>query len=353
MIEFWRAGGGSESTNPEAAPAVEAEGWDGQMFMDSQSLGREPYVLMGAWAMRTERLKLGTGVTNPLTRHPAVTAAGAASVHAISGGRAVLGIGRGDSALAYLGYAPVRLPQFERALNNIQTLLSGGEISFGGHDMLGDAPTLDSLALGHRPSGTQLKWLPPELPKVPLDVAATGPKVIEMSVALAERVTFSVGAMPERLDWAMDIARGVGRDGVSYGAQIIVVCDTDLDKAMEWAKSAVAPLARFQVMQGNAAGPTGGSDDANFSAVGESYDMTKHGKVHETEKLVGTSFTPDFVKRFAVVGPPDHCIERLLELVRCGMERFVVVGPGFYDEPRGNRGGLFASEVMPAVRAAA
>jgi len=58
---------------------------------------------MGSWAAATERLKLCTGVSNPLTRHNAVAAACAATLQAISGGRAVLGIGRGDSALAYLG----------------------------------------------------------------------------------------------------------------------------------------------------------------------------------------------------------------------------------------------------------
>lgn len=353
MIEFWRAGGSGESTYPEAAAPAEAEGWDGQMFMDSQCLAQDPYVLMGAWAMATKRIKLSTGVTNPLTRHPAVTAGAAATLHAISGGRAVLGIGRGDSALAYLGRSPARLEMFDRTLNDIQTLLSGGEIDFAAPENEADAGSLHDLALGDKPKTSRLQWLPEDLPKVPLDVAATGPKVIEMSAPIAERVTFSVGAIPERIDWAVEVARaarakkGLGQDGISYGAQIIVVCDSDLEKAMAWASGAVAPLARFQVIQGEAAGPTGGSDD-DLSKVRTSYDMTKHGKINEGQKLVGTQFTPEFVTRFAIVGSPDHCIERLLELVKCGLERFVVVGPGFYDEPRG----LFAREVMPAVRAA-
>jgi 5,10-methylenetetrahydromethanopterin reductase len=356
MVEFWRAGGGGDSTYPEAAVPAEAEGWDGQMFMDSECIGRDPYVLMGAWAKLTQRMMLSTGVTNPITRHPVVTASAAASVHAISGGRAVLGIGRGDSALAYLGQAPARLGLFEKCLTDLQTLLSGGEISFGGYQTAGETRSVEEISLGDRPAASRLQWLPPELPKVPLDVAATGPKVIAMSARIAERVTFSVGAIAGRIDWALGIAReaqaGHGRD-VSYGAQIIVVCDTDVDKALAWALGAAAPLARFQVMEGQTAGPESGSDQANFEALGTSYDMTKHGAIHATNKLVGKSLSPDFVKRFAIVGKPDTCIERLLELVQCGLERFVVVGPGFYPEPTGSRGGLFASEVMPAVRAAA
>src|SRR5580658_9565926 len=134
MIEFWKAGGSETTASMDAARSVEADGWDGQMFMDSQSLCADPYVRMGVWAAATERIKLSTGVTNSLTRHPAVTAAAIATVQSISGGRAVLGIGRGDSALAYLGYAPAGLASFRRALIDLQTLLGGGEVAFSTHD---------------------------------------------------------------------------------------------------------------------------------------------------------------------------------------------------------------------------
>ena len=90
------------------------------------------------------------------------------------------------------------------------------------------------------------------MPKVPLDVAATGPKVIEMAAPIAERVTFSVGATAGALSWALDIARaarrkqGLSDAGVSYGAQIIVVCHPDIEAVREAATSFVAPLARFK-----------------------------------------------------------------------------------------------------------
>jgi 5,10-methylenetetrahydromethanopterin reductase len=355
MVEFWRAGG--NTTTIESVRAAEAEGWDGQMFMDSQCLSIDPYVLMGACAMVTERIKLSTGVTNPLTRHIAVTAGGAASLQSISGGRAVLGIGRGDSALAYLGRAPARLPAFERSLEALQTLLSGGRIDFSASGLSEDAPSLATLSLGDRPTGSALQWVPKDLPKVPLDVAATGPKVIEMAAPLAERVTFSVGAIPERVAWAIELggdareARGLPRAGVAYGAQLIVICDTDADRALEHAVSAVPPLARFQVIQGEVAGPASDEDRAHFAAIRRGYDMTKHAKTMENNKIIGGQLSPDFLRRFAIVGSPEHCTERLLELVRLGLERFVVVGPGFYPDA-GGRGSLFAREVIPAMRAA-
>jgi 5,10-methylenetetrahydromethanopterin reductase len=354
VLEFWRAGGTESNATLGEARRVEAEGWDGQMFMDSQSLCADPYARMGVWAAATQRIKLSTGVTNPLTRHPAVTATAAATVHAISGGRAVLGIGRGDSALAYLGYAPSGLAAFARALEQLQTLLRGGEIQFGTEESL--APSADTLSLGGRPTVTRLHWLPKDLPKVPLDVAATGPKVIELSAPIAERVTFSVGAMPERVSWALDLARAARKkkcldeEGVSFGVQIIVVCHPDVEAMRTVATSMVAPLARFQVIQGRAAGPLSADDGENFAAIQRGYDMTKHGMVHADDKIKGGTLSWEFVRRFAIVGSPDHCVERLLELASLGIERFVIVGPGYHPEARSAGSTLFASEVLPAIR---
>ncbi len=352
MVEFWRAGGSVSGSSAAQAQAVEAEGWDGQMFMDSQSLSADPFVLMGAWTLATKTLKLCTGVTNPATRHPAVLAANIASVQSLSGGRAVLGIGRGDSALAYLGHAPVTLPGFRKALSTLQTLLAGEEAEFGAQPLFAEASSAESLALGARPAAMRLKWLPEGLPKVPLDVAATGPKVIEMAAQIAERVTFSVGAMKDRLAWALDLARRAGGSRkLSFGAQIIVVCHPDIEAVRPAATSFVAPLARFQVIQGQAAGPQSEVDAANFAAIRGTYDMTKHDHVIAHDKLKGAELDWDFVQRFAIAGPPEHCIERLLELAALGIERFVVVGPGFHPEAGQGGRSLFTSAVMPAVRA--
>jgi len=362
MLELWRAGGSNTSATPELAQAVEAEGWDGQMFMDSQCLSADPYAQMGVWACSTRRIRLSTGVTNPFTRNLAVIAGAAATIQSISGGRSVLGIGRGDSALAYLGHAPVGLAVFETALRHLQTLLSGGEIPFAEFGSSGDAPDIHSLSLGGRPDAVKLRWLPDGLPKVPLDVAATGPRVIRMAALIAERVTFSVGAEPERMEWALATARaarqaqglddGLGDGSVSYGAQLVVVCHPDEATAMEVAMHMAPPLARFQVIQGKQVGPADAAMAENLDAIRSGYDMNKHGVHDARDRIVGGGLTPDFVRRFAIVGSPDHVTERLLGLRKLGLERFVVVGPGFYPDSWGEARNLFASEVIPALRAA-
>jgi 5,10-methylenetetrahydromethanopterin reductase len=350
MVQFWRLNGPRGNTPAMTAPAIEAEGWDGQHFMDSQSLNGDPYALMGAWAMMTERLGLCTGVTNPLTRHPAVTASSIATIQAISGGRAALGIGRGDSALAYLGHAPAKLARFERALQDIQALLRGEEVVFEPFYGAEAAGSIDTLSLGGRPSCAGLKWLSPDVPKVPLDVAATGPKVIAMGARIAERVTFSVGATPTRVGWAIDLGRAAaGERHVSWGVEIIVMCHPDIEAVRDAATSAVAPLARFQVMLAEAAGPLDELDRRNLGAIRRGYDMNKHSSQDPHSKIIGAEIDFDFVRRFAIVGPPDHCIERLRALIALGIERFVVVGPGFHPEYQAGRS-LFAEEVIPALR---
>ena len=357
MLEIWRAGGANTGADAATAQAVEAEGWDGQMFMDSQCLSADPYAQMGVWACSTERLMLSTGVTNPLTRNLAVTAGSAATIQAISDGRAVLGIGRGDSALAYLGHSPVSASRFETAIAQLQILLAGGEIPFAQFGSSGEAGSVHEMSLGARPEAVRLSWLPAGLPKVPLDVAATGPKVIAMGALAAERLTFSVGAQAERLGWALEQAQrarreqGLGDEGISFGAQLVVVCNSHEEKAMEAAMQLAPPLARFQIIEGKQVGPGSAEARRNLDAVKTGYDMTRHSETASNKKIRNGALSPDFVREFAVVGNPEQVTARLLDMMRMGLDRFVVVGPGVY--PPGwseEECGLFAQEVIPALR---
>ena len=78
---------------------VKAEqlGFDSGWTYDSPILWQEPYPLITLLAAQTERMRIGMCVTNPVTREPAVTASAHATLQDISGGRMVMGIGRGDS----------------------------------------------------------------------------------------------------------------------------------------------------------------------------------------------------------------------------------------------------------------
>jgi 5,10-methylenetetrahydromethanopterin reductase len=359
-LELWKAGYQVHDLAGAARrPHAEAEGWDGQMAMDSQSLSADPYVVLAELATRTTRLLLGTSVTNPGTRHPAVTANAMVSLQALSGGRAVLGIGRGDSAMAFLGRAPLPVDAFERCLLAIQAYLRGEEVPFDALDGSGPSaahPDLSSLELGRAPEAVRIRWIPADLPKVPLDVAATGPRVIAAAARTAERVTVGVGAAPERVAWAVETARaaraaaGLDPAGISMGAQLIVIPHPDRAEAVRLATDLAAPLARFSTLDGRVVGPTSPAEHEVFERLRARYDMTRHGDVGAAS---GT-LPPEFVERFAVVGPPDDCVARLAELVDAGLERMVVCGPTGFVDPVAERRSreLLVREVLPGLRAA-
>src|SRR4051794_4438652 len=187
-LELWTTAVSLPKLAARQAEAAEEAGWDGIVFTDSQNLGSDVYVAMAMATAATERIQLATGVTNPVTRHPAVTATAIASIQAESGGRAVLGIGRGDSALAHLGYAPAPPAVFRRYLERLQGYLRGEDVPFDPAEPAG-LHSVDALALAAGPEASRLHWLRPTQTKVPVDVAATGPKVIGIAAELCERIS--------------------------------------------------------------------------------------------------------------------------------------------------------------------
>ena len=113
-MELWTLTHSNPQHAYDVAKRAEAQGWHGMLVVDSQNLAADSYVALTLAATGTDRIGLGTGVTNSVTRHPAVTASAAMAVQTVSGGRMVLGIGRGDSALAHLGRSPARFPSSQR-----------------------------------------------------------------------------------------------------------------------------------------------------------------------------------------------------------------------------------------------
>jgi 5,10-methylenetetrahydromethanopterin reductase len=172
-------------------------------------------------------------------------------VQAESAGRAVLGIGRGDSSLAHLGRAPAPVPVFERYVGQLQAYLRGDEVPLDQLDGGRDAgPSADTLELAGSPTASSLRWLPPDLAKVPVDVMASGPKVIEGAARLADRVTFAVGSDPGRLralDTALAARTSVGRafSDNELGVFLPIVVHDDRATARQLISSAVASYARF------------------------------------------------------------------------------------------------------------
>src|SRR5215213_4382024 len=95
---------------------AERLGFDYGWTYDSHVLWQDSFPTLALAAAATSRIRLGHMVTNPGTREPTVVASSYATLHDISEGRMVMGIGRGDSARRYIGQKPVPVGRFEQAL---------------------------------------------------------------------------------------------------------------------------------------------------------------------------------------------------------------------------------------------
>ncbi len=336
-VEIWTLSVPLPKLSGELAARAEAAGFDGIAFTDSQNLTGDVFVGLALAAEATERIGLATGVTNPVTRHPAATASAIATVHAISGGRAVLGVGRGDSALFQIGLEPVPLASFERFLISVATYLRGGEVELDGFS-------------------SRLRWLSSVgLPAVPIDVAATGPRVIELAARIADRITFAVGANPARLRWGIEKARssrraaGLDPDTLRFGAYVNVAPHPDIAIARELVRGGVGTMAHFSGMRGSSAEGVASEDRVVFSGIHQRYEREQHtlGRARHAAAL-----DAGFLDRFAVVGPTRQCVARLRELVDAGATKLIVTGASFdadRDEAARSRT-LFEREVLPALK---
>ncbi len=336
-MELWSVRIPETGTVVAQAERAERVGWDGITFTDSQNLVGDPFVAVALAAAATERLRFATGVTNAFTRHPAALANVAATVQETSGGRFVLGIGRGDTALFHLGLKPMKVDRFAELVTDVQAYLANDTIDCDGHP-------------------SRLRWLDrAKQAKVPLDVVASGPRVLSFAAGIAERVTLAVGADPDRVAWALDLARtaavDAGRDPaeISFGMYVNVGCHPDLDAARDLISGAVAAFAHFSSMPGSSGAGLAEPDRAVVAEVGRRYDSNEHlsNAAAHTEPL-----NAEFVDRFAVVGSPEVCVDRLRALAGLGIDRFVMTGPSFRADRDHARIAeqLITGEVLPALR---
>jgi 5,10-methylenetetrahydromethanopterin reductase len=311
----------------ELARQAEAWGFTGMLLADSQNLNADIWVELALAGATTSRLRLGPGVTNSVTRHIAVTASAACTLQAETGGRASLGFGRGDSALAQIGRRPVPVAEFERSLELLQGYLRGEEVQLGA-------------------TASSIRWLSESgLAKVPVHVAATGPRTIEAAARHADGVDLSVGAELDRLRWAAGVARAGAPRGLQLGAYLNVAVDPDRAAARELVRGSVAIFARFATE----GAPVSGLSDVTRRGI----EQLASGYEHEHHGEAGAAYAQrledQFIDRFAVAGPAQHVRDRLAEIAGAGIQRLIVV-PGSLDAAPAaveESNVRFASDVLP------
>ncbi len=338
--EWWIIGWPVAGRSAPMARQCEEAGWDGLLLTDTQCLGHETYVELAMCVARTERIQLGTGVTNPVTRDVAVMAAAAATLQEESGGRMHLGIGRGDSSLAYIGKKGAPLSQMEAYIRDLQAYLSGQFVDRDGF-------------------ASSLTWLNKDVEKVPVDMAGTGPRVIRMAAEISDGINFAVGADTKRL--AAKIAqveenlREVGRDRASFKISAYINCavNDDVAKARDVVRGTAAVVARFSAMHGaQASADLSEEDRAAVDQVARSYDMLGHAS---SDAAHAREMPDGFLDRFAVVGAADAVAQRLREIAGLGLDRVMLVWGSRHADPAAVEHSVAAlsAKVLPALRAAA
>ena len=140
----------------ELVELAEQRGFEYGWTYDSHILWQESYATLPLAAARTERIKLGHFVTNPGIRDPTITASWYATMQDISGGRIVMGIGRGDSSRRVVGLQPVKVAEFERSCRMIKDLMNGRKVEWNGKEL-------------------ELAWARRDLPEIPMWIAGYGP----------------------------------------------------------------------------------------------------------------------------------------------------------------------------------
>lgn len=290
---------------------AEAAGLGGVWVGDSPVLWRELYVLLGAAATRTARVRLGPAVTNPVSRHLAVTASALMTLQELSGGRAALGLGLGASAVRTVGARPARLAELERAVAGLRALWAGGQ---------------DGLGYG---AGQ---------PPIPVHVGASGPRMLELSGRIGDGCLAVVGLHPRHLEAARErIAAGTPRKGFELTFWLPFAVADDPAEAREDVKAYVARSLRHPLPA-----ELTPVEEKAADQIRASYSYAEHlapGAGH-------ARIVPDeIVEGWAVSGTPEDCREQLERLDLRPGERIGVVPMGRDPKPAQVR--RLLEEVLP------
>ncbi len=321
----------------DLAARAEALGYD-DFWVADERFFREVYGVLALAAARTTRIRLGPCVTDPYSRHPALTAMAIATLDDISRGRAVLGIGAGVSGFKELGVKPDRSAvAIRESVELIRRLLAGDTVTVKGEEVSFDDGRLD--------------FTPPRA-NVPIYVASQREAGCRVAGRVADGaimqgcvadplVQFFKGAVAEG-------ARRAGRDPRSV--ELIArlnVCVSDDWKA---ARDAMRPtIVRSLAAQRR--------DFFTFRTAGlEIPDALRDAVArltytHDTAPLMKVApLVPDaFVDAVALTGPPAEIARNVVRLARSGIAQLMVY-PMATDGNSASTVERFQTEVMPAVR---
>jgi 5,10-methylenetetrahydromethanopterin reductase len=329
----------------ESVRTAEEAGFDRAWVLDSQLLWGDLYVYLSHALAATERLVMGAGVTNPVTRHITVTAGAHVTLNKLYPGRVMVVIGRGNTSCTTIGLKPLRLEAFDAAMRDLKALLAGESVVMNGIDA--------RVAFADEP--------------MPLVIPATGPKMLHLAGQHADVVQLDIGADAGAVAWAIrrvqEGARSVGRDPrvLRIGVWAPIYVSDDQAAAWAFARLAVENQLRLRWSEIAERTPDLALPDAIarlVNADAAEVELTSVGsessRVSASEQWRRDYPKPDgpvrlseeIVDEHVVAGPPEKCIQRLQALNDVGAhELCAVVLNGELDQMR-----RIGDEIIPAIR---
>lgn len=297
----------------EPAPRVaalarlcEQLGYDFLGVGDVQTLWRNTYVTLTLAATATTRIRLGPWVTNPVTRHPTVTASALLTLDEVSGGRMLLGIGVGDGAVRTIGHAPASLDALAAAVAEI-------------------------AALARRDRAA---------PPFPIYWAAAGERSLEYGGRHGDGVIVSGWAVPDLLERA----RRHVEDGASAAGRVPGSVALIFNAAVAIGRERAAALAQAKPYVARALARASSQwlpdwTDEDQRRFRDRYDFGRHFRAdHDLAALV-----PDhMVSKKAIAGTPEDCRRIVETVVAAGYGKIAIIPTGDIEESLR----LFAGEVL-------
>ncbi|WP_089933953.1 LLM class flavin-dependent oxidoreductase [Candidatus Entotheonella palauensis] len=329
---------------PELMPLIqdiEAAGFYGAGILDSQLLCRDVFVTMGAAAAQTSQLTLFPAVTNPFSRHSSVLASAMQTVEELAPGRIKCIIGTGYTSASTIGRKPGTLAQMRNTIRTMKALLSGQSVDFQG------TPGRLGFAAGR---------------DLPVLMAASGPKAIELAGEVADGVLLLVGFTPEIIQAVTEcLDRGAKRSGRrAEDLEVIWAVRTATASTTAEARRQARPTAVHWGVLGwsnhwlQTAGPTLPAFDIS-SAVWDIYPDLSHAQDWDAA-IEATAFVPDetiatLCDALGLIGTPDYCAERIIAMTNAGVNKLYIMPLQTFVGPQ-QEIAAFRNTVFPRLQAA-
>lgn len=285
---------------------AESSGFEAVWQADSR-LVRDAVVPMAAFAAKTEKIKIGSGVVDCWTRNPARLASTFSTLDDLAPGRIILGIGAWwDPLASKVGIERKRpLKVMREVVTTVRALLADETVSFSGDFVQLDGVELDYVYQERRPK------------EVPIYIGATGMKMMELSGEIADGVVLNYLVSPEYNKRAMEHleigASKAGRSIDEIDRPQLVVCSLaeDRKEALDGARLMVTQYLGQQphIMKAS------GVPEELLDEIGQVLTWpATHEQVEAAAKLV-----PDeVVQMICAAGTPDEVREKVSQYMKDG-----------------------------------